>query len=47
MINDSSNIISFEDIYRLDKWNPGNPSIITPEQLELSFLNSAFVFRKI
>jgi len=36
--------MSFEEIYRLDKWNPGN---ITPEQLELSFLNSAFVFRKI
>jgi NAD+ synthase (glutamine-hydrolysing) len=40
-----SNIISFEDIYRLMRWNSENN--ITPEQLELSFLNSAFVFRKI
>jgi len=55
--NIPSNIISFEDIYRLMRWNPEgsrnpqnpqNPeNIITPEQLELSFLNSAFVFRKI
>jgi len=43
--NISSNIMSFEDIYRLMKWNSENN--ITPEQLELSFLNSAFVFRKI
>ena len=42
-----TNIMSFEDIYRLMRWNPGSPGIITPEQLELSFLNSAFVFRKI
>jgi len=51
--NIPSNIISFEDIYRLMRWNPEvpsgsqNPRNITPEQLELSFLNSAFVFRKI
>ena len=58
--NISSNIMSFEDIYRLMRWNPEIPggsrnprnprnseNIITPEQLELSFLNSAFVFRKI
>jgi mRNA (guanine-N7-)-methyltransferase len=55
--NTPSNIMSFEDIYRLMRWNPErsrNPAgsrnpenIITPEQLELSFLNSAFVFRKI
>ena len=43
--NVPSNIMSFEDIYRLMKWNSENN--ITPEQLELSFLNSAFVFRKI
>ena len=57
-----TNIMSFEDIYRLMRWNPGVPGVpggsqnpqnpegsqnITPEQLELSFLNSAFVFRKI
>jgi mRNA (guanine-N7-)-methyltransferase len=57
--NIPSNIMSFEDIYRLMRWNPEVPSgsqnprnpegsrNITPEQLELSFLNSAFVFRKI
>jgi len=46
--NIPSNIMSFEDIYRLMRWNPQNSeNNITPEQLELSFLNSAFVFRKI
>ena len=51
--NIPSNIMSFEDIYRLMRWNPEvpsgsqNPRNITPEQLELSFLNSTFVFRKI
>ena len=49
--NIPNNIMSFEEIYRLMRWNPQNPqnpeNIITPEQLELSFLNSAFVFRKI
>jgi hypothetical protein len=46
--NIPSNIMTFEDIYRLMRWNPQNSeNNITPEQLELSFLNSAFVFRKI
>jgi mRNA (guanine-N7-)-methyltransferase len=45
--NHPSNIIQFEDIYRLGKWTPKDKTKqITPEQLELSFLNSTFVFRK-
>jgi len=43
--NTSSNVIPFEEIYRLNKWKPKEKQI-TPEQLELSFLNSTFVFRK-
>ena len=40
-----SNITNFENIYRLNSWKPKDKQI-TPEQLELSFLNSTFVFRK-
>jgi mRNA (guanine-N7-)-methyltransferase len=46
--NNNNNNIQFEDIYRLGSWKPKDSSKqITPEQLELSFLNSTFVFRKI
>ena len=39
------NIIPFEEIYRLKKWVPREANI-TPQELELSFLNSVFLFRK-
>ena len=43
-----NNIIPFEEIYRLNKWKPYDSSNkITPEELELSFLNSVFLFKKI
>jgi len=41
------NVIPFEEIYRLKKWKPYDSSKnITAEELELSFLNSVFLFRK-
>ena len=43
--NVPENVISFEDIYRLGNWTPKDKQL-TPEQLELSFLNSVFIFRK-
>jgi len=43
----TSEIMSFEEIFRLGRWAPRDTTKnITPEQLELSFLNSTFVFRK-
>lgn len=39
------NIVPFEEIYRLKKWPPRSGNI-TAQELELSFLNSVFVFRK-
>jgi len=39
------NIIPFEEIYLLNKWAPRSGNI-TAEELELSFLNSVFCFRK-
>jgi mRNA (guanine-N7-)-methyltransferase len=39
------NIIPFEEIYTLKKWTPREGNISASE-LELSFLNSVFVFRK-
>ena len=42
-----SNVITFREIYELGKWKPKSGTRqITPEELELSFLNSVFVFRK-
>ena len=40
------NIIPFEEIYNLNKWKPRSGNNITAHELELSFLNSVFVFRK-
>jgi len=43
--NFSGNIISFEEIYSLNKWTPKNQPI-SNDELQISFLNSTFVFRK-
>jgi mRNA (guanine-N7-)-methyltransferase len=43
--NSIGNIISFEEIYKLNKWKPKNEPI-TLDELQISFLNTAFVFQK-
>jgi mRNA (guanine-N7-)-methyltransferase len=42
----SSNVIPFEEIYTMGKWK-SKLGQITPEELELSFLNSVFMFKKV
>ena len=43
--NFNGNIINFEEIFKLNKWRPKNEPI-TMDELQISFLNSTFVFQK-
>ena len=46
-VQQGTNITNFESIYSLDLWKPKpNSREITEEELELSFLNSVFIFKK-
>jgi len=40
-----SNVMSFEEVYSMNLWTPREKEI-TNDELQISFLNSAFVFRK-
>lgn len=45
--NRTNNIIQFQEIFETNKWSSYKDSVISREELELSFLNSTFCFRKI
>jgi hypothetical protein len=43
--NFNGNIINFKEIYNMGKWTPKSQPI-TNDELQISFLNSTFVFQK-
>lgn len=46
--NRADNHIPFQEIFEMNKWKPYNlEKQITPDELEISFLNSTFCFQKI